>query len=68
MVLGRLTKEEKKNLLERAGDVRGMLSGYRSGSEELPRPGEPRAQYLPGLPLRERYATKASELGVTDRT
>ncbi|MET7911786.1 helix-turn-helix domain-containing protein [Streptomyces avermitilis] len=68
VVLDRLTKEERKSLLERAEHVREMLSGYRSGSEELPRPGEPRAQYLPGLPLRERYAAKASELGVTERT
>ncbi|MFJ3714081.1 hypothetical protein [Streptomyces sp. NPDC090053] len=68
VVLDRLTKEERKSLLERAEHVREMLSGYRSGSEELPRPDEPRAQYLPGLPLRERYAAKASELGVTDRT
>ncbi|MFD5889694.1 helix-turn-helix domain-containing protein [Streptomyces sp. NPDC060334] len=68
VVLDRLTREARKSLLERAEHVREMLSGYRSGSEKLPRPGEPRAQYLPGLPLQERYAAKASELGVTDRT
>jgi len=68
VVLNRLTKEEKKNLLERAGHIREMLTGYRSGSEDLPRPDEPRPQYAPGLPLQARYEAKAAELRVTART
>ncbi|MET8058121.1 Mu transposase C-terminal domain-containing protein [Streptomyces microflavus] len=67
-VLARLTKEERKDVLERADHVREMLTGYRSGSEELARPGEPRPQYAPGLPLGKRYAAKASELGLTVRS
>lgn len=68
VVLARLTKEERKDVLERAEHVRETLTGYRSGSEELARPGEPRPEYVPGLSLRKRYAAKASELGVTVRS
>ncbi len=68
VVLNRLTKEEKKEVLERAEHVREMLTGYRSGSEDLPRADEPRSQYAPGLPMRDRYEAKAAELGVTTRT
>ncbi|WP_406140982.1 hypothetical protein [Streptomyces sp. NBC_01089] len=68
VVLSRLTKEERKDVLERAGHVREVLTGYRSGSEELSQPGEPRAQYAPGHSLKQRYAAKASELGVTARS
>ena len=49
----------------RAGHVREVLSGYRSGSGELAAPGEPRPQYAPGVPLMQRYEAKAGELGVT---
>src|SRR5260370_5158871 len=52
---------------ERAGHVREILSGYRSGSGELAGPGEPRPQYAPGVPLMQRYEAKAGELGVTSR-
>ncbi|MER5357318.1 helix-turn-helix domain-containing protein [Streptomyces sp. NPDC002785] len=68
VVLSRLTTEEKKEVLERAEHIREMLTGYRSGSEDLPRPDEPRSHYAPGLPLTGRYEAKAAELGVTERT
>ncbi|MCX4607725.1 MULTISPECIES: helix-turn-helix domain-containing protein [Streptomyces] len=68
VVLNRLTRDEKKDVLERAGHVREMLTGYRSGSEDLSQPDEPRPQYAPGLPLKTRYEAKAAELGVTERT
>lgn len=68
VVLSRLTKQERKDVLERAGHVREVLSGFRSGSEELARPGEPRPDYAPGRSLSKRYAAKASELGVTARS
>ncbi|MFJ5179767.1 hypothetical protein ACIP68_38720 [Streptomyces griseoviridis] len=68
VVLARLTREERKDVLERAEHVRETLTGYRSGSEELARPGEPRPEYAPGLSLEKRYAAKASELGVTVRS
>ncbi|MEU2251083.1 hypothetical protein [Streptomyces sp. NPDC019224] len=54
VVLARLTKEERKDVLERAEHVRETLTGYRSGSEELARPGEPRPEYAPGLSLGKR--------------
>ncbi|MEU6017829.1 Mu transposase C-terminal domain-containing protein [Streptomyces sp. NPDC047515] len=68
VVLARLTKEERKDVLERAEHIQETLTGYRSGSEELARPGEPRPQYAPGLSLGKRYAAKASELGATVRS
>ncbi|MFJ9580719.1 Mu transposase C-terminal domain-containing protein [Streptomyces sp. NPDC101191] len=68
VVLARLTKEERKDVSERAGHVRETLTGYRSGSEEWARPGEPRPEYAPGLSLGKRYAAKAAELGVTVRS
>jgi len=68
VVLNRLTKDGKKEVLERAEHVREMLTGYRSGSEELPRPDEPRPQYAPGMPLKARYEAKAAELGVSPRS
>ena len=55
-------------LAERAGHVREMLTGYRSGSEQAPRPGEPRPQFARGVPVSEREQAKAAELGVTART
>ncbi|MFF8996309.1 transposase [Streptomyces sp. NPDC014983] len=68
VVLARLTKEERKDVLERAEHIRETLTGYRSGSEELARPGEPRPEYAPDLSLGKRYAAKAAELGVTVRS
>nr|WP_324901187.1 Mu transposase C-terminal domain-containing protein [Streptomyces sp. CB01201] len=68
VVLNRLSKEEKKDVLKRAEHVREMLTGYRSGSEDLPRPDEPRPQYAPDRPLRARYEAKAAELGVSARS
>lgn len=52
----------------RAGHVREVLTGYRSGSPARAQPGEPRAEYDPVVPLMDRYRAKAAELGLTDRT
>ncbi|MFI6948991.1 helix-turn-helix domain-containing protein [Streptomyces sp. NPDC050422] len=68
VVLSRLTKDEQKDVLKRTAHVREMLTGYRSGSEHLPQPNEPRPQYAAGLPLKARYEAKAVEMGVTERT
>jgi transposase InsO family protein len=68
VVLSRLDLAERERVLERAGHVREVLYGYRSGSAELPAPGEPRAQYDPGLPKMARYQSKAAEVGVSVRT
>lgn len=54
VVLSRLTKDEQKDVLKRTAHVREMLTGYRSGSEDLPQPNEPRPQYAAGLPLKAR--------------
>lgn len=53
---------------ERAGHVREVLTGYRSGHEETKQPGEPRAGFDPTLPLAARYLAKSCELGTTQRT
>jgi len=63
-----LTPEQRERLAERAGHVREVLSGYRSGFADAALPGEPRPQYAPGRPAGTRYQAKAAELGVTART
>jgi transposase InsO family protein len=68
VILGQLTAEALQEVRERAADVNEVLSGYRSGSEELAGPGEPRPEYAPGVPLMRRYAAKAAERGVSVRT
>ncbi|CAM5346613.1 helix-turn-helix domain-containing protein [Streptomyces hirsutus] len=68
VVLSQLSKAEQDGLRVRAGHVREVLTGYRSGAPELAAEGEPRPEYSPDLPLGERYASKAAELGVTVRT
>jgi transposase InsO family protein len=49
----------------RAGHVREVLTGYRSGSAEVVVPGEPRVWYAPDVALMQRYRNKAAELGVS---
>jgi transposase InsO family protein len=67
-VLARLTKAKREEILRRAAHVREVLTGYRSGSELLAAPGEPKPQYLPSVPLMRRYQAKADELGIGVRT
>ena len=62
--LASLTDSELRAVCERAAQVREVLTGYRSGSREDSLPGEPRAEYRPGVPLMGRYRAKAAELGV----
>ncbi|WNI24933.1 helix-turn-helix domain-containing protein [Streptomyces sp. ITFR-16] len=68
VVLGQLNDAEREQVLERAAHVREVLTGFRSGSDELPAAGEPHAAYAPGEPMESRYAAKAAELGVAVRT
>lgn len=68
VVLSRLSPAERQRLVERAGHVREVRTGYKSGSAELARPGEPRPEYDPALPFMARYAAKAAELEVEART
>ncbi|MFI7611405.1 hypothetical protein ACIBP6_09320 [Nonomuraea terrae] len=67
-VLSRLTPAQLAQVAERAAHLEETLTGYRSGSAEVPQPGEPHAGYDPTLPLTKRYTAKASELGVGRRT
>lgn len=55
-------------MIERAAHVREVLTGFRSGSEELALPGEPRREYQADVPLSRRYASKAGELGAGVRS
>lgn len=68
VVLGQLDEAEKRKVLDRAEHVREVLTGYRSGSPELARAGEPRSEYSPERPLEARYASKIAELGIGLRT
>ncbi|MEU0687024.1 helix-turn-helix domain-containing protein [Streptomyces uncialis] len=68
VVLGQLSEAQRQQVIEQAEHVREVLTGFRSGSRELARDGEPRPQFAPDLPLDARYAAKAAELGVADRT
>lgn len=67
-VLAMLNKEERNRIRERAGHIREVLTGCRSGHEATAEPGEPRPEYHPDLPLVARYHAKAAELGVDLRT
>jgi transposase InsO family protein len=67
-VLAGLSPAERSKLAERAAHIEEALTGYKSGSPEVAEPGEPRPEYDPALPFLQRYAAKASELGVGRRT
>jgi len=62
------TDSAKAKTQELADHVREVLTGYRSGSSEIVREGEPRLEYHPQRPLRDRQRAKAVEVGVTPRT
>jgi transposase InsO family protein len=66
--LARLTADELAVVCERAAHVREVLTGYRSGSSQDALPDEPRACYLPGTRLMDRYRAKTEELGIGERT
>ena len=68
LMLGSLTDRQRGQLAERAGHVREVLTGYKSGHPDEARPGEPRVEYRLAQPLKARYQAKAGELGVTSRT
>ncbi|MEU8512636.1 Mu transposase C-terminal domain-containing protein [Kitasatospora sp. NPDC048722] len=68
VVLGQLHEAERRKILDQAEHVREVLTGYRSGSPELAREGEPRPEYAPEKPLEAKYAAKGAELGVAARS
>ena len=54
-LLAGLSGGEQSVVTERAGHVREVLTGYRSGTAEAARPGEPRPTTTrPGVPRRSR--------------
>ncbi|MET7810526.1 Mu transposase C-terminal domain-containing protein [Streptomyces sp. NPDC005395] len=68
VLLANLSASQRAKLHERAGHVREVLTGYRSGDADRARSDEPRDQFHPDLPLGERTAAKAAELEVSPRT
>jgi transposase len=66
--LAAVPSAQRAAVAERAGHVREVLTGYRSGIAEAALPGEPHVEYGPGRPVRARQAAKAAELGVSERT
>ncbi len=51
-------------LRERVAHVQEVRTGFRRGCAELAAAGEPRPDYSPGVPMLDRYAAKAAEIGV----
>ncbi|MGW3204798.1 hypothetical protein [Streptomyces sp. NPDC001135] len=68
VVLAQLTDAQLDEVRERTAHMNEVVYGYRSGSPELPAPGEPRLEYAATVPKMQRYKTKADELGVSVRT
>ncbi len=68
VVLAQLSDAERNEVIERAAHVREVLTGFRSGSEELALPEEPRPEYQTDVPLSRRYASKAREIGAGVRS
>lgn len=67
-VFAGLGEHQARALAERLAHVREAVTGYACGFAQLAGPGEPRPQYDPGLPVMQRFAAKAAELGVSVRT
>jgi hypothetical protein len=63
-----LSEDEMQQVRHRAEHVRELLTGYRSGSGEMARVTEPRPQFDLSAPLMAKYAAKAAEMGVDERT
>ncbi|WP_282837529.1 integrase [Microbacterium flavum] len=53
---------------ERSDHIREVITGYKSGTREVAREGEPRLEYHPSRTLAERITAKAAELGKGRRT
>lgn len=68
VILSSLSPKEHSEVEERAGHVREVLTGFKSGSSEFAAEGEPRDGYREGIPWMQRYKAKADELGVSKRT
>lgn len=63
-----LADDVRRDALEKLAHLNEAATGYRSGNEGAPRPGEPQQEYDPACTnLTERIRAKAHELGVTER-
>lgn len=60
VVIAQLSDVERNEVIERAAHVREVLTGFRSGSEELALPGEPRPEYQADIPLSRTQAKRAN--------
>ncbi|MFI0224213.1 Mu transposase C-terminal domain-containing protein [Streptomyces lydicus] len=68
LVLASLSRQQRDQVSERAGHIREVLTGYRSGFAEGARPGEPRDEFSEARSLTQRIGAKAAELKVSART
>jgi hypothetical protein len=64
VALAGLTDRQRREVQERAGHVREVLTGFRSGRAERPGPGEPDPCFAGEVPLQVHYARKAEQLEV----
>lgn len=62
------TDSVKARSAERSDHIREVLTGYKSGTNDIAREGEPRLEFHPSRSLSERVAAKAVELGKGRRT
>lgn len=67
-LLAQASDAERSVARERAEHIREVQTGYRSGTAEFARNGEPRSEFDPRRPVKKRYQAKAAELNVNART
>ena len=68
VALAGLTAKQREQVEQRAEHVREVLTGFRSGRSDRAAPGEPDPRFAEQVPLQQRYASKAAQLGVGLRT
>ncbi len=66
--LAYLNHSERQEVLALGDHVREVLTGFRSGTDQLRRPGEPRPEFSLHRSLGDRCQSKADELGRGKRT
>jgi hypothetical protein len=68
VVLAELTAKQREQVEQRAEHVREVLTGFRSGRADRAAPGDTDPRFAKRVPLQQRYASKAAQLGVGLRT
>ena len=66
--LARADPDEMERLADLQAHMLELTTGYRSGDPTAPASGEPREAFDPSLPMRQRVAAKAAELGISADT